>query len=109
MQQWYDLNCCLADERKENDQHLARNFCQKVRLERLERTLSKTLNLLSPQQVREHRQLLKAAAELEETKELLRDARMQVEEAQAAQKVAEECLKEVDSLRRQAIELLQNN
>ncbi|KAE9403866.1 hypothetical protein BT96DRAFT_1016704 [Gymnopus androsaceus JB14] len=107
MQQWYALNDCLANERKENNQLLAKNFRQNVRLERLQHTLSKTLELLDPKQVQEHKHLLKAAAELVETKELLRDAQMQAKEARVAQKMAEECLQESNSLRRQAIELLQ--
>lgn len=107
MQQYYDLNRCLAVERKENDQHLAKNYRQQVRLERLRRTLSKTLALLDPQHVREHKQLLKAVAHLEEMNESLQNAQKQAKEARAAQKVAEDRLQEANSLRRQAIDLLQ--
>lgn len=104
MQQWYELNYDLVDKCKENDKYIAKNYQQKVRLERLQYTLTKTLEILELQQVQEYTQILK---QLEETKELLWVAQKEAKQACAAQKIAEDRLKEANSLRQQAIKLLQ--
>ncbi|KAF9067084.1 hypothetical protein BDP27DRAFT_942325 [Rhodocollybia butyracea] len=102
--QYHQLNDCLAQERSENEQLIAKNFQQKVRLERLKQVLTATVQMVpsDPSHAQENERVATNAKKMEQE---LMCAQNEAREARAAQETAEEFVRR---LRRDILVLLQD-
>ncbi|KAJ3897569.1 hypothetical protein F5879DRAFT_748235 [Lentinula edodes] len=106
-QQYHELSRCLREEREENEQLIAKNFRQGVRLKRQHEVLEHTVTLLDPSHLAEFERLQDIAKTVQQSQKALVEARKDMRKAQASQREAEDRLEAVNALHCQVLSLLQ--
>ncbi|KAJ4497332.1 hypothetical protein C8R41DRAFT_917679 [Lentinula lateritia] len=104
--QYHQLNKCLAQERHENEQLIAQNFRQNIRLKHVAHLLGKSLGSFGRSHDAEPNTLSIMKKEAEAA---LVAARKDAEEARAAQKTAEGLLQLANNMRLEILALVQDH